>query len=409
MRSGLQTSRVALVQTSRNDAGAPRIVPAEGGALHCAVEVREGREAFASAQKAWNGVLAEGPRRDPFFRHEYQRIWLENFAPSASPLTYLVRAGGRVRLAAALVPQQGRVLGVPVRMLTLPANDHSNRSGFALGEGDAAPALAALWQRVREATWDVLLLRDLPEGAPELSVISKLAADDGHPTGTWCSQRSPYVALEEFSQGSGTAAERVFAKLPAHFRANLRRRRKKLSTHGAVEFERADGSRDLEALLEEAFRLEASGWKGRGKTAIATAPQTVGFYSALARWAAREKMLSLSFLKVGATRVAFHFGLMSDRKYYILKCGFDEATSDCSPGQQLLGDVLTDCVDRNLLELDFLGPSMPWKLDWTSTVRAHRWLTIFRPTPMGRALCAAKFTVAPLVKGWTRGHARVER
>ncbi len=373
----------------------------ESDAFHYAVAEHVGREAFGALEKTWNRALARGPRDEPFFRHEYQRLWLEAFAPSAQPLAYTVTAGGETRLAAAFVRRTERVLGVPLDTLALPAGDHSNRAGFALGPGDPAPALEALWRKVRSEKWHLLLLRDLPEGAPELVHLERLAAADGFPTGTWVSLRSPFVSLARFA-GAGDAATRVDSALDAHFRQNLRRRRRKLATHGEVTFERFDATTpaaQLDALLEEALRLEASGWKGRAGTAIACQPSTTGFYASLARWALREKALALSFLKVGGRRVAFHFGLVYGGKYCVPKCGFDETFAECSPGQLLARDVLADCVARDLTEFDFLGPAMEWKLEWTSQARPHRWLYVFRPGPLGRALAEAKFTVAPLIKG----------
>ena len=363
---------------------------------HCAVTVHEGREAFVALEREWNRAVSEGPRDEPFFRHEYQRAWLDAFATSAKPISLTVKSAGRTRLAAAFVPRQEKLLGVPLNVLALPAGDHSNRAGFALGAGDLAASFAALWKQLKDAPWDALVLRDLPDGAPELKALRALAAADGFATGVWTSVRSPYLKVARFA-----GAADVEAKLDAHFRQNLRRRRRKLATHGDVAFERfelASGPAGLDAALAEGMRLEASGWKGRAGTAIAASPETVAFYSAVARWALKEKALALSFLKVGADRVGFHFGLEWKGVYSVPKCGYDEAYADCSPGQLHLREVLADCARRGLDELDFLGPSMPWKRDWTDAERPHRWLYVFRPTRGLRALCEAKFTALPLLK-----------
>jgi hypothetical protein len=41
---------------------------------------------------------------------------------------------------------------------------------------------------------------------------------------------------------------------------------------------------------------------------------------------------------------------------------------------------------------------MDWKLDWESKLRAHTWLTIFRPTVRGRLVCEARFTLWPILR-----------
>jgi hypothetical protein len=61
-------------------------------------------------------------------------------------------------------------------------------------------------------------------------------------------------------------------------------------------------------------------------------------------------------------------------------------------------DVIRDCIERRLRELDFLGPDMVWKRDWTDKVRAHTWLYVFRRSTFGRALCAMKFQWIPIAR-----------
>jgi hypothetical protein len=63
-----------------------------------------------------------------------------------------------------------------------------------------------------------------------------------------------------------------------------------------------------------------------------------------------------------------------------------------------MDEVLSDCIDHRLTELDFLGPDMPWKRDWAHEARQHSWLYVFRDTPFGRALCTAKFNWVPAAK-----------
>ena len=49
-------------------------------------------------------------------------------------------------------------------------------------------------------------------------------------------------------------------------------------------------------------------------------------------------------------------------------------------------------------ELDFLGPMMTWKKDWTPRSRPHHWLYIFGNTARATMLRQAKFSVKPVAK-----------
>jgi CelD/BcsL family acetyltransferase involved in cellulose biosynthesis len=284
-----------------------------------------------------------------------------------------------------------------VRELVSTANPHSCRFDL-VAQDPAAAAETFLAHLSADSTWDVLRLVDVPDGGAA-NLLHALAQQRGYPVGTWESLQSPYIPLPATYEALGT-------KLSAKFKANVRRRRKKLEERGTVTVDRVDGGPELEARLEEGLRLEQSGWKGERGTAIAQDKGTRGFYSELARCASYRSALALYFMRVDGKLVAFHFALEHGGKYLLLKPAYDEAVRECSPGQLLVDEVLKDNVKRGLSEFDFLGPNMTWKQDWTEQVRVHRWLYVFRNSAYGRALCAAKFRWAPmakeLVSRWTK-------
>ena len=56
------------------------------------------------------------------------------------------------------------------------------------------------------------------------------------------------------------------------------------------------------AALERFYELESSGWKGKGKTAIACSPAIRRFYDAIAKAGAQAGYFSLYLLEFGDTR-----------------------------------------------------------------------------------------------------------
>jgi CelD/BcsL family acetyltransferase involved in cellulose biosynthesis len=356
-------------------------------------EVRD-RAEFGRMEKEWDALLDASPARGTvFLRHAFLRIWIDNFAPRARLRVLVARDGaGTLQAALPLMEARMRFYGVPVRALRSTSNPHSCR--FDLVAIDGAKAASAFFRHLAaDDGWDVLRLHDVPEGGAARLLQAEFEKD-GWPTGAWESLQSPYVPLP------GTWDD-FAARLSSKFKANLRRRRKKLGE--LVTFERYGGGEDLEARLEAGFALESSGWKGQRGTAIAQSAETRGFYTELARWASREGTLALRFLKTGGRPVAFHYALATKDRYFLLKPGYDESLGDCSPGQLLMEDVFKDCVGAGLRELDFLGPDMVWKRDWTDQVRPHAWLYTYRKGRLGRALRAAKFQWLPKAKeAWAR-------
>ncbi|BDG06018.1 GNAT family N-acetyltransferase [Anaeromyxobacter oryzae] len=357
------------------------------------VEALEGRPAFDALRDEWNALVARGPVDLPFVRHEWIAAWLDAFAPDGRLRVLVARDGhGTAAGFAPLLEERARGL---VR-LAAPANDHSCRVEWALGP-DASGAAAALWAHLRDRVrWDVLLLRDLVRDGPTSTLVEALARADRHLAGRWESLRTPYVTL------GGDGAE---ARTSSKFRANLRRRARRLGELGAVALRREDGQGDLDGALGEFFALEAAGWKGEKGTAISGDPRLVAFYTRVARDAAARGALAIRALLLEGRAVAIHLGLVHRGVYYLPKTAYDEELGAVSPGQLLHREVLAECEARGLRELDFLGPDMEWKRDWEPRHRPHDWLYVYRPSLAGRAMHTLKHRVRPVVKevlAWRR-------
>jgi CelD/BcsL family acetyltransferase involved in cellulose biosynthesis len=351
-------------------------------------EIRD-RASFMALAAEWDALNARA-QNEIFYSHALIRIWIDNFAPGARLRILIARdEAGQLTAALPLLEERVFMYGVPVRQLVSTANPHSCRFDLIADDGPAAGQ--AFFEYLRaDRSWDSLRLIDVPEGG-RAWYLYEAFQKARFPVGTWESLQSPYVPLPE-------TVEAFQAGLSSKFKANVRRRRKKLDEKGQVTFERFTGGADLEKKLEEGFALEASGWKGARGTAIAQDKATRGFYSELARTAAYQNSLVLYFLRLDGKAVGFHYALAHDRRYFLLKPGFEEALKECSPGQLLVDEVLADCVQRGDREFDFLGPDMTWKRDWTDRVRVHTWLYVFRDNTLGQALCTAKFRWVPAAK-----------
>jgi len=353
------------------------------------VEV-QGADAIAALLPQWEALAREVAKGQPFLGPDFILGWCRAFCPDLVPRVLCVRSeGGALEALLPLIAKREWLYGLPVRALNTPVNAHSCR--FDLLARDPWESGPLLLDHL-EATggWDRLLLRDVPAGGAG-EVLFELARRRGLPVGRWESQRSPWFSLP-------TSVEALHATLDTKFKANLRRRRRKLSQSGALVLERFEGGPQLAARLEEGFALEGSGWKGKRGTAIAQDGPTRRFYEELAERSARQGRLALYFLRQGGRAVAFHFGLEQDGRYFLLKPGYDESLGACSPGQLLMEDVTADLIGRGVREFDFLGPDMTWKRDWTDRVRVHAWYSIHARGRLGSVLHAAKFRVTPAVK-----------
>lgn len=359
------------------------------------IEALEHRRAIMALESVWSALAAREEEPGPFFLPAWFAVQAVALARSPRELRLLVAHDrGRLMAALPLLAEERRVAGVRLRVLRSLSDDHSQRFDL-VAEGD--PAIGALWRHLAaDPSWDLVELREVPEGSRRAGRLHELAQEAGYPVSVWPSLRSPYLPLP-------TTVEEFEARLDAKFRANLRRRRRNLEKLGPVELERvtgqeASGSAVLDAALDEGLALEKGGWKGAEGTAIACDPGLVRRYRSLAHVFARRGELSLHFLRVGGRRVAFHFAIERGGTYYLLKPGYDETLRQHGPGHLLVWEVARALIRRGARELDFLGNDMEWKREWTQLGRNHAWLSIYRPTLRGRVLHAWKTCAVPLLR-----------
>lgn len=357
-----------------------------------ALRVHEHRsiEAFRFLETEWND-LVERTGAVPFARHENIGAWIDCFAPGAALVILTARDGlGRLVAVLPLFLESAVFCGLPVRQLASTANTHSSRFDLvALDPREAARVF--LDHLLGRSDWDVLRVIDVPEGGAGFQ-IHTAAVERGLPVGVWESARSPYLAFP-------SSFEALLATKSPLFRANLRRRRRQLEKRGVLTLERVSGGGDLLAeRLEEGFALERRGWKGLQGSAMSQNLETRAFYRTVAEEAARRGHLSLYFLRLDGTPIAFHFGLVHDGIYYVPKLAYDETLTRCSPGLVLLEEVIKDGIARGLTGYDFLGDEAEWKSRWSSSQRSSHWLFIYRRTLKGRALRAAKFNWGPRLR-----------
>jgi CelD/BcsL family acetyltransferase involved in cellulose biosynthesis len=141
-------------------------------------------------------------------------------------------------------------------------------------------------------------------------------------------------------------------------------------------------------LLEDGFRVEASGWKAAQGSAIVSRPESRRFFTDIARWASSRGWLRLAFLRLDGRALAFQFGLEEGGAYYFLKGGYDSEFHRYAPGKLLVQEMLERAFSSGLERFEFLGQPEPWKLEWTNDTRVLVIVDAFAPSLEGRAAWA---------------------
>lgn len=129
-------------------------------------------------------------------------------------------------------------------------------------------------------------------------------------------------------------------------RSNLRRFRKKLDQRGLVSIEIAKGPTAAADFLPEFLSLEASGWKGRTKTAIRFNPSDEAFYSEFIKMLAEAGRLEWHTIRVDGHLVAAQLCFLCGRSLILDKYAFDEDFAECRPGSLLTEVTFREAFSR---------------------------------------------------------------
>ena len=168
-------------------------------------------------------------------------------------------------------------------------------------------------------------------------------------------------------------------------RSHLRSYRRRAERLGKVEFEVINPDVDmLTPHLDDLFRLEASGWKGRAGSAALSNPHVHRFYCEYAQSAAQSGMLRLFFLRIDGKSIAARMAVEHGGRLWELKIGYDEAWSNCMPGILLTHETLRYAVERGLEAHEFLGQAEAWERHWPTQEDEYVSMRIYPRAPAGQ-------------------------
>ena len=340
--------------------------------------------AVASLATEWD-ELADRAGASLFLRPGWIEAWGAAFGHDVQALTVRDEGGGLVGVLPFVAPR-GRLVTAS------PTNWHTPVFGPVAGSAAAHEALAAALLARRSAWVDMAFLDG---GDPGLAAWRRIAAQRRARVVERTVMRSPLVVLE------GGDFEAYRAGLSRRLRKALGRLTRRPADEGEVAYafeSPAPGDR-LDALLEEGFRVEGSGWKSENGTAIVSRPETLRFYRDVAAWAAARGTLVLAFLRLDGRPLAFDMCIEEAGASNVLKGGFDPDFRRFSPGTLLTAASIERAFGLGLSSYELLGSEDDYKLAWTSTARDRVRFQAFPPSPAGRVSHLA----------WTRGRELAKR
>ncbi len=259
---------------------------------------------------------------------------------------------------AALVPLTIRRFYGARRKAMLGVDDHHEPMQLLYRNGGAAVKLA---EALAANRWPVQFGR-LPAETASLPALKEAFAR-GYLVVVRPQATFPFIPLNP-------AWQEPESQLSSRRRSDFRRAQRKAEKVGLITSEIIEPKSDqIDALLDEAFAVEAQSWKGLAGTAMACNPEEANFCRRYAHAACRSGILRLCFLRLDGQAIAMQVAMLQGGGFWLLKIGYDARYSQCSPGLLLLREAIAYAAEQGLKTFEFLGQSEPWIEAWTEHKR----------------------------------------
>ncbi|MBN1589246.1 MAG: GNAT family N-acetyltransferase [Pirellulales bacterium] len=340
-------------------------------------------DALRAAAAAWDDLWRRSETTIPTARAELVAIWLEHFAPDATPRVLVVDDGQRMVAALPLIERRTcRVL----RCGRLTSNYWSPNADLLLDPNvDAEPVLDVLVGVMKQLGWPLFWFDMVPVDGPHWQAMIHVFRRRGLAVDVHRRWQVGQIALD------GDIND-YFASRSAKLRRNLRRNHRRLESEGPLEFclEHSLTPESVERRLQEVFTIEDRSWKGTAGSSALRNPTAIEFYRRQARQLADWGQLRVARLRQADRTIAFELGWLGAGVYHSFKIGYDPEYRAFGPGHVLREQLVRSLAEQGEVRaIDFQGPSTEALAAWATSEYPIARLVIAPRSASGRAAWAA--------------------
>lgn len=297
-------------------------------------------EESAPHVEAWRRLAETALEPNPFFGPDFLLPYLRHMDTGDAAIV-AVRSepdGGLVALA----PFGRRRPGLLMPRLTALAGDYGPLGAPLLAPDADSSALRSLLEAASARFGGgPMVFPYLRTDGPVFDLFLDLEDEAGwHVAGDNPSLRAGHA--------TGPTGREQYGLLGSRRRKELDRQFRRLSDGGAVELASAEAPGQVAAAFERFLELEAAGWKGRRRTALASTADRIAFARGFIHAAAHRGNVRIDTLTRDGRALAVLVMLRDRDRIFSWKIAFDESCARFSPGAQ----VTRYAMRRNLEEAD---------------------------------------------------------
>ena len=285
----------------------------------------------------WGALAAAAAEPNAFFEPSMAVAAARHLAGGAGDRVLAVSGDDDRLLAVLPFRRRGAYRRVPVPALQAWGHDHAFLDAPLVDAQAPEEALGAAVDHLREHRREAwLVLPTLPADGPvHAALTAVLSARRMRPVAVLPFARPVIHRRPEPTYLDGRFSSRR--------RKELRKQRRRLGdTLGGepATVELLCAGTGVDEAVDELLRLEASGWKGRAGTALASRESDAAFFRDAMRAFAEDGRARVWALRGGDATAAMACGVVSGNTLFHLKIAHDEALARASPGLLLELDLI---------------------------------------------------------------------
>jgi len=218
---------------------------------------------------------------------------------------------------------------LPFKSVEIWRHDQSFNATPLLHKDHAVEAWRAICKTILSNGYSLISLDTVSAAAPFNSVLQEVEQ----------SEAQFRIQRDSFERAAFTPCDssELYIKqyVPKKSHNNTRRLMRGLEKLGDVTWEFSSPESDYESLAKRFMRIEASGWKGKKGTALASNPSTKNFFLSLIEKCSGLGKARFLTLLLDKKPIAMICNIQSGNFVYSYKTAFDETYAKYSPGIQV--------------------------------------------------------------------------
>jgi CelD/BcsL family acetyltransferase involved in cellulose biosynthesis len=351
-------------------------------------------ERLATIEADWRALTMRADVPNIFMHPALVRLAARSYELRMHALLAWQRHAGRERLvgvwtfACRRAPQSI----LPLTMLTTPPMPNAYLATPVIDRACLEETLSAMLEfiAVESALPKIIALDAMTADCATMHALTRVLAARGSPPFIFRTARRPTLA------SALDGKQYMEQALSSGSRKKLRQHRRRLGEMGALEFRIINEPGAVRTAFEDFLSIEASGWKGRQGTAIASDPADAAFARDMIGTLVQHGGAAIHVLTLAGRPIGLQVVLRAGRAAFTWKTTYDERLQDYSPGMLLLEDYTAAFLADS--EIDYVDSCAFDDTSFMAVWRereaiAHMWIDVQRnPSLAFPALCRAQKT-----------------